>query len=132
MAEDKQVNKTAPQPPARPAFLDYGDVRDHVTGEPVGRSEYAVEVVSRCLTAAAQHMADLYEEGGSMAVARATYTGGKSLEELAAQYERLLAVARERAGNPEPDEARPGSASPGRARRGMAGRGAAGAAGGAL
>jgi hypothetical protein len=80
---------TAPSRPV-PTFATHGDFRDHVTGRPAECCPEAVAIASRCLTAAAQHMADLYVLGGSMAVAKAAYTGGKSLEELAAHYDWLI------------------------------------------
>jgi hypothetical protein len=80
---------------ARPAFLGYGDFRDHLAGQkPPGRSRYCTDIASRCLTAAAQHMADLYETGGAMAVADAAYVpGGPGRGEIAARYEALIGRA---------------------------------------
>jgi hypothetical protein len=84
---------TVPAAPV-PAFLSYGDFRQHVTGQPAERCPEAVAIASKCLTAAASHMADLYIEGGAMAVADAAFVpGGPSREEIASRYEALIGRA---------------------------------------
>jgi len=84
---------TAPARPV-PTFATHGDFRQYVTGKPAERCPEAAAIASRCLTAAAGHVTQLWAEGGMDALVAACFVpGGPSREEIAARYEVILGLA---------------------------------------
>lgn len=71
--------------------------RDSLSEQATPLYDQAVSEAGKVLAAARRKRDELYQRGGARAVAEAAWVpGGKSVEELAAGYERLAEQARER------------------------------------